>query len=109
MSSSLIAEPRLALFRLLGAAWARAILDRAGQFGQVIGDYAYILVSLMTRSPSFSLRRAWRARNSGPLSSPALAMYSEIASAAAKWVPIVRWWLPFSLMVRVASSPLSPT
>jgi hypothetical protein len=46
-----------------------------------------------------------RARNSGPFVSSALAMYAEMASAAAKCSPIRRCLSPFSWSVTVASSP----
>ena len=58
----------------------------------------------MGLSPSSVLCTARRARKTGPASRPAFARYSVSASAAAKWMPMVRCLLPFSLMVRVACS-----
>src|SRR5216683_3064465 len=60
----------------------------------------YMLASLMGLSPSSSLWGAWRARKIGPFSSPAFPRYSASASAAAKWIPMVRCLLPFSFRQR---------
>jgi hypothetical protein len=80
-------------------------LDRPSQLCHEPVMTRYMLASLMGLSPSSSLWGAPRARKIGPPASPAVPRYSASASGAAKWMPMVRWQLPFSLMVRVASSP----
>jgi hypothetical protein len=74
----------------------RTFLDRPRQLCHVADNdsvHAGFAHGLVTSSSLW----ARRARKRGPASIPAFLRYSEIASAAAKWMPMVRWRLPFSL------------
>ena len=88
----------------MGAVEPRAFLDRPGQLRHVAGDdsiHAGLAHGLVTKLIAVDAR-AEPGKSVRP-ASPAFARYSASASAAAKWMPMVRCLLPFSLMVRVAS------